>query len=404
MANLPSDICHEILRSLDDSSLDSCALVNHEFHHIAQEHRFRHVVLDAETWKAKCSFLLSDRGIRLRGWVRMLTINVEEMPLLQVDEEKFSVEVRELGALIRCIGPQLATFRIEGLAEDVHDGELTCTQWSDISNYLCSQILDHIIPSIRSLQLVEIVQLPLLRIMSNAQNLQHLYLTSEYELIGSEDDSEDGMVVTHAMKLDLAIGVFADVDFSPNYSLGRLLKASGNHISTLELRSSLDGSFPNLDFFDPYEDLRANVRHILLGVDLFETIIGANIDEDKFLPHWNFTSLEVLTLTMTTRENYLAWNTWFEWISLCIKSGLFIHTCLRTLQFVVTTDSVRDDIGIPDAHVNFNAIAKISSFRVEFVLSIWEGRMSEQLIRAIRAYLVGWDELEKLTFRVDIGS
>ncbi|KAH8834672.1 hypothetical protein DL96DRAFT_1581248 [Flagelloscypha sp. PMI_526] len=402
MSVLPSDVCHEILRSLDISSLDSCALVNHEFHFIAQEHRFRHVVLDAKTWKTKCSFLLSDKGLRLRQRIRTLTIHMEATPFLQYDEKEVAVDLRDLGVLMSCIGPQLTTFRIEGLTHN-DDGGVVCTQWSGISDYFRSQIVANIIPFIRTLELFEVVQLPILRIISEAHHLQSLYLSSAHEVIGNDEDAEDGITIPETLQFDVTIGVFANEDFNVDYSLGRFLEMAGKQISTLELHSSLDKCLPKLDFLDPFEDLRANVRHLLFSLELFEMIIQAKVSM-SFLPLWTFTSLEILTLSIPAPKETTSWDTWFDWISAYINSPSSIPVTLRTVQFSVMADNYWDHKMIPKFHVNLNWLANNAPFSIEFRVPSLGGENTGQLIRSIRTCLSRWDKAGKLVFRVDLSS
>ncbi|KAH8796817.1 hypothetical protein DL96DRAFT_1825620 [Flagelloscypha sp. PMI_526] len=416
MTTLPLEVCNEIISSLDIPALNSCSLVNRDFRRITQQYEFKHIVLDAKTWKAKCRFLLSEQGLRFRRKARELTLSLENMTLLFGSEEQAAVEMLELSSVIREIGPQLTTFRIEGLVpqeeeEDAdeqdadEEDEEDYTKWPNISPWFRSQLFAHIIPFVKTLEFVGVGILPLSKIINEARHLQNLYFRSDVGIGDDEEEDRTFQAGSETADLHLTLGSFSVRDFDPYRSLGFFMKIAGKQISTLELQTPIRVYLPSLYILYPQETLRTHLRHLVFGKELHKTIIDCSRAADhKLCPFWWFRSLEALTLhTAVSRPSDWPW--WFEWISLSLQSGYDIHILetLRTLEFVVAAEGVCDIDVFHGEPFNFNTLTECSSFTVEFFVASSDGIVkTKQFFTFIRSFLWSWEVAERLTFRVDL--
>ncbi|KAH8796815.1 hypothetical protein DL96DRAFT_1825618 [Flagelloscypha sp. PMI_526] len=414
MTTLPLDVCNEIISSLDISTLNSCSLVNRDFHRITQLYVFKHIVLDAKTWKAKCNFLLSEKGLHFLQKARKLTANLENMMLQSGKDEEVSAEFVDYSRLMREIGPQLTTFRIEGLVSkgeednsddgDAEEDEEEDTRWPNNCLWFRSQLFTHIIPYARTLEFINAGRLPVFKIINEARHLQTLYFKSDVAVVDYLNEGDNLQNVSETADFHLTFGSFSSVEFYKFGSLGSFMRIAGAQISTLELQTSVGDCFPSLFVVERHDTLRNNLRHLVLGEELYKTIIDLGVAAEACPFGW-FTSLEVLTLHTAAPSVASDWPVWFHWITLSFYAGHDTRTLenLRTLKFVVPAGGVCDSNFIHHDCHSINRLKDSSSFNILFYVASSDGiEKTRDFFSFIRSCLILWQAAGRLVFRVDL--
>ncbi|KAH8796821.1 hypothetical protein DL96DRAFT_1825623 [Flagelloscypha sp. PMI_526] len=385
MSPFPLDLWYEILGSVGaHKSLESCSLVNHGWYHIAQQHRFKHLALDAKTWKAKTCFLLDDGKREFRSRIRTLGIDLSSIDSRSFDRDAAG-KFEDLYSLMGVIGQQLTTFRMEGPFYDDY-GEQTPMNWENLSPYFRSQLFTQIFPFIKSLQLVEVVWVPLLQILDKAARLRSIYLSSDLDLGADDGDTDTHIAVAPGIEFDLTFGIFSFENLDVNNSF----------------RTPYTCNFiPNLGFLDPFDTLKAHLKHLTFGRVMFDTVVVRKDIEPMPLA-W-FTRLETLTFFIASPQKQSDWLTWFNWVADSVEDVAKSFRELRVSIAVGNGTVTWDDLAIPSTELQFNLIAPKFPFSIDFVTSWTNGiEANERMFTFIRRLLLPWEESGKLNFWVNL--
>ncbi|KAH8834668.1 hypothetical protein DL96DRAFT_1581241 [Flagelloscypha sp. PMI_526] len=258
----------------------------------------------------------------------------------------------------------------------------------------------HVMPYVKSLELVEVGLVPVLDVLDKAPQLSNLFLSSELALLFG-DSTDNHLAIT--TDLDITFGAFSFEDLDPDNSQDRFLERAGKYIPYLNLQAPYGRFFPpDLIFLDPLDLLRAHLRQLTLGIDMYESIVMLKNGADP-TSFETFTSLKSLAFSLKCPAESSDWLIWFDWIAIS-----FSHTpkSFNTLQFSITTNKNTagwDDKAIPGKDFQFNDIAPSSTFSIDIVVPSSDGTESnERLFRFIRSWLGPWEEVGKLKFWVDL--
>ncbi|KAH8834666.1 hypothetical protein DL96DRAFT_1704258 [Flagelloscypha sp. PMI_526] len=384
--SLPLDLLPYILKPLSAPDLENCSLVAVSFRTIARPLLFSHVVLCSNTWRAKCGFHLGDPGAEYRRNIKRITLTVKGMPVFDMDVEFPPL----LSSLLKTLGPQLDTFCAQS-ARDVY--------WDRLHPSFRDILVHDIMPHLRSLELLAIREIPLLTMLKDCLQLQHLHLSARDSIIGAVEDIE---ITNNVLSLwnvpkvaSLEIDVFGEEDFGDLSSLAPYIQYAGSETRSFRLGQSCTHDFPlSWKFLEPLEDLRAALLYLSFGDQICSTIAEhSSMDSPLVLDLHLFTNLHSITFDVPVSFPS-RWQSWLGCLALSIQHPH--HNALEVLRFIFR-DNNPPDFG---STINpFNGLAVRFDFETHVVLSNGSrGEIFAEIAAAFRHGLPSWTKAEKLKF------
>ncbi|KAH8824424.1 hypothetical protein DL96DRAFT_208073 [Flagelloscypha sp. PMI_526] len=373
MSSLPPELVGQILTSVDVPSLHLCCLVNRGFHASAQNLLFSHLHLSGYVKLAitlsRCDFFLADENHRLSRQIKKLSIGVDRLPIRRDDKVP-----AQLIALLVKIGPQLDTFCMNGLSSG-DQGYLIPFQFNDISPLFYECLLQHVMPSLRSLELCEVANLPIFPIIRGGPRLRHLDIGASSIGLSPLSAEDENFSFLSGELTSLSIGSFSESDFHPKTSLARFLGCSNGLITSLRLWNDFRQiKSVSLQFLLPFSTLTSHLRYLTLGLEML--------------------SCSIVFAGYAAR--------WFNWVTNCLKSTLVASPvapiALKRLRFSVMPSgegTVRNTLDL----LGDNAAFGVS---LEFTVSAAvEMEMTQRIFHYLRSSFPTWDEAERLNLWVE---
>ncbi|KAH8796856.1 hypothetical protein DL96DRAFT_1566071 [Flagelloscypha sp. PMI_526] len=393
MSSISLDVLTHIFRALNTSTAETCCLVNSTFYQLAQVRLFNSLVLDAETWRAKCRFLLSEKGQEYGRRIRSLTLKLHRMPVF-LPQKSVSADLLSTLAMI---GSGVRMLSIDGYSD------FRATVWNDISSTIIDALLATVFPHIHSIELNKIVTVPILTLASSGPNLECIYLRARYGGVTSSSDSIPTADVAFSRAVSFSLGGFTDDDFDSDTDLSKYLELYGESITCFGLFGHYMRDFPlNLGILAQLDTLKASLQHLSLGPELYQALgdlysvqrlESAPID---LLPLPTFPRLHTLSLSMWLPTIQEEWPFWFQWVA------------QNLTQPSVTIEVVRL---VVDSKVYYGALpSNVPSTRLDEILEsigchihcIVDDKGREEDIRMavalIRECLPSWDLNARLKF------
>ncbi|KAH8834667.1 hypothetical protein DL96DRAFT_1581240 [Flagelloscypha sp. PMI_526] len=384
--SLPLDLLPNIMGSLDITDLESCSLVAASFRKIARPLLFAHVTLCNGTWKPKCTFLLSDPGVVYHRHVKKLSLQIDGMPSLDMDEEI----PLSLTSVLEMLAPYLEAFCLHSTVD---------FGWEKLNSSFLDVIIRVIMPRIRSLELLRIMQIPVLTTLKNCPHLQHLHLSATDYIIGKPEnyvEIKDLYDWNLPKATSIEIDVFGEEDFGDVSSLQPYIRYAGAKIRAFKLGKSCNRHFPlSWDFLRPFEEMRNSIHHLSFGSHLFSTVVEhCSTDSYVTLDLDMFSHLHSITFEVSSDSNPIDWPLWFGCLAQSFQHPQ--HSMLTTLMFTLS-DSSAPDFG-PTLNP-FNSLAEQCGFEVRFVLrSCGHGESFAEIVSAFRQALPSWETAGRLDF------
>ncbi|KAH8796848.1 hypothetical protein DL96DRAFT_1643351 [Flagelloscypha sp. PMI_526] len=405
MSALPMDILLDILDCLDRFALKACSLVCQHFHQSTQKLLFSHLVLSAWNWEVQCHFLLRHENTSRFSMIEKVTVELDELPVWDQDEKP-----DELISLLVKLGPQIEALCINGLllGDSPMLGSRDGTRWSDMSTILKDCLLQHVIPGVKSLQLHEIGDAPLPLILCSCPRLRHLHIGAQY--VGcSENILDELQSGPYPNIVSLTLEPFNSYDLDEKSSLTHFIKSAGDQISSLTLVAPWLGWIsPDLAFLEPFISIWANLRHLIFGIKLYNTI--ANELPTQFVPRHllplsNFSQLETVTIPMHIHTSSQAtskyWDCWFNWLNAVVTFAP-IPTSLKALRFYILPQLNRlQDFGPSPS--SLDQVQDRFNFHLDFIVpfSVESGKI-EMVFGFARSTFPSWNDVGKLNCRVEV--
>ncbi|KAH8801333.1 hypothetical protein DL96DRAFT_1564077 [Flagelloscypha sp. PMI_526] len=266
----PPELLVHVLNSLDSSTLHSSSLVSHEFCSIAQDLIFHHLPLHGtlERQLAQCDFLLADKNDHLCSRVRKLTIDLDGLPV-----SKNETVPPQLLALLVKLGSQINTLCINGHLWNDFLGAFSML-WTNLSPIFCNCLYQHVMPSIKILQLPQMASVPLPTILWYTPLLFHIHLGTDHGSVFSFDFWESGQTFLQGEVESLSIDPFRGTDFGIDGPLATFIESNGGNVSKLHLGSCCFNSpFPSsFEFLSSCPIMAEHLVHFSMGDDLFDFI------------------------------------------------------------------------------------------------------------------------------------
>ncbi|KAH8796831.1 hypothetical protein DL96DRAFT_1643316 [Flagelloscypha sp. PMI_526] len=403
MSALPLDILPGILDCLNFSTLKECSLVNHQFHQSTQKLLFSHLVICARTWEKKCQFFLNTAGKRRVSIIEKLTIEFNELPIL----EQYEVPTALISLVVE-LGPQIQSLCLNGyIPEDSSFPDQDAISWRSIAPIFRDCLCHHVMPSVTSLQWQEVGEVPLFSILSICPHLRCLHVGSEYVQSTDSFDIEDVEVGSLPKTLNLTIQPFSEADLAATTSLAHFIKVSGRRIETLTIVPVFYAiPFAGVPFLRPFIEMQKHLRHLHLGLKVYEFITSKLVQgfaSENLLPLASFVQLNSLTITIPTLSHKPTSDRFFSWLSAVISfAGNSIPETLTVIRFPLLPRPLWRETFDATPHA-LNYLQQRCHFTLDFILTSSEGNEDiKRVFNRVRATFPSWDNAGKLKSWVEV--
>ncbi|KAH8801339.1 hypothetical protein DL96DRAFT_1635935 [Flagelloscypha sp. PMI_526] len=267
-----------------------------------------------------------------------------------------------------------------------------------------SCLLEHVLPSVRFLELSQLTWVPIFTIFRSAPRLRHIHIGADYGLLSSYVLQESSTSCLHSTIASLSVGPFnCDRDFQIDTTLGSFVKLNGKTIRSLHFESYSDAF--SLSFLSSCPTFTEHLLHFSAGIDLFDV---ATIHQFP----------DLLPLTMCPRLETLSFaiffpydsSVWFNWMAKCLRSAtLSPPSSPLPLKKIYSTISYRS--GVPshkktiDSTINLDDFAMNSQFdcSMEFSVPVSNGNEILQSVFAdLRGLFPSCDQAGRLKLWVEM--
>ncbi|KAH8834132.1 hypothetical protein DL96DRAFT_1676351 [Flagelloscypha sp. PMI_526] len=257
------------------------------------------------------------------------------------------ISIAQFTKLLIKLGTHISTLRIEGEFTDQEWDYERSIRWEDLSPTLCHCLYEHIMPSLKILELPGVACVPVFQILRKNPLLRHIHL-------GSED------------------GPFEEHDFRPDTELSKFIKYNEGNIATFHLDG--DYSFSSsLEFLSPFPEFTSHVLHISIGHGMFERA------------------------------------KWFNWIAKSLHPALIsLETSALPLKKLHLTVTPGDALQRPtENQVMTNELNNLAhnsrlSCSLEFSVSVSKGYDKFQSVfENLREFFPSWDQMGRLKLWVE---
>ncbi|KAH8834136.1 hypothetical protein DL96DRAFT_1810474 [Flagelloscypha sp. PMI_526] len=393
MSPFPPELAGCILSSLDGANLRSCSLVNKEFCMLSQDFLFchLHVCATLPALVDQCNFFLAEENNHLSSRIRELSIDFDEYPAFHEGDTAIS----QFTKLLIKLGTQISTLRIEGEFTDYEWDYEISVRWEDLSPTLCHCLYEHILPSLRNLELPGVANVPVFQILRKTPLLRHIHLGSDDGKISPYVVGEIRDVFFHQEVVSLSIGPFEEQDFRPDTELSKFIKYSEGNITTFHLSGTYRP--PSLEFLSPFPEFTSHVLRFSIGQEMFHRAILSTSPDPLNLTV--FQRLETFSCPITFPYRS---SKGFNWIAKSLHSAIVSHQTLtlplKKLYFPVTPEAAS---AIEDQNVT-NGLDDLAhnahlSCSIEFSVPISVGREKVQSVfEGLREFFPSWDQMGKL--------
>ncbi|KAH8798754.1 hypothetical protein DL96DRAFT_1638642 [Flagelloscypha sp. PMI_526] len=386
--SLPLDLLSPILESLENSDLEACTLVAVAFHRVARQLLFAHIVLCSDTWRAKCAFALDSRGVELRRSARKVTLIIDGIPILKSESDL----PRLLQLFFEEIGPCLDAFRVQTSSE----------LWWRTFHHSFREIITSTMPHIRSLEVLGVSQIPLVKTLSYFPHLRRLSLKSEDFIIGiPEDLANDDILRSSVPKIaSLSVAGFTDQDFEESTSLTQFMLLATPQIHCLTLDQSSTNHYPL--YWDFLQAFTSSLYHISFGKDLYRTVVpkfwNYTLDELSSEKIHRFSQLQSVTISIPHDASPEEWEPWWPQIAQGIQNlrNLYFLPSLNALRFVLPSSFALGNVSSASLP-SLSELVVHSSFEIHIVISC-PATDFPQMANDFRTCLPSWDAAGRLKF------
>ncbi|KAH8796857.1 hypothetical protein DL96DRAFT_1643383 [Flagelloscypha sp. PMI_526] len=396
MSILPLDVLPDILESLTVHTLKNCSLVNHHFHQMTQGLLFSHLFLSSSTWRERCAFYLDSTNACRLAMVTKLSLNPDHLPV----QDNVPPNLVEL--LVQ-LSSQIETLCIDGYFLSDGRSDVACASWSYISSVFRECLCQHIMPSVTSLQLTELGELPLFSVLKSCPLLRHLQIGSEF--VNSTEVYLDGNITPCSLPdiVGLTLKPLSLPDLDMKRSLAHFIKSQGKRIASLRLVQPCSSDLrPGLDFLQPFPDLKGNLQHLYFG-----DISDEYNEAEEFIKAFNYSSvadfcaLQTITIPIHIPWSKEEWDDWFHWISDYISSSSPPFPPLNTVRFSISLEGYYPDQFDGSPHLLDN-LKDSCPFLLDFIVQNSVSSVTiDQTFTLVRATFPTWDEAARLNFWVE---
>ncbi|KAH8834468.1 hypothetical protein DL96DRAFT_1757185 [Flagelloscypha sp. PMI_526] len=390
---LPLDVLPNILHFLAAQDLQTCSIVNHSFHQDVHPLLFSHLVLCYRTWDKKCRFLLHDMNTNRCALISKLTIQLEMLPVYRSSQVP-----TELISLLVKISPQVRSLNIDGFKENEYEAYNDGTSWEYISPIFRDILCQHLMPPVQSLRIVNIGGLPVYHFSSGyAEYPPADYTTGDAERATLPDITS------------LTLDPFLTSDQREITSLSHFVKGAVGKLSSFTIFEPFRSYHSiNLQFLQPFEEIRTYLHHLSLGFILYNFIVygkrfSPQFNSTELLPLASFSQLQTVSISIRIPSTKQEWDYWFKWLTVSLEAtdSTRIPTTFKALRLTVIPHlaSSGNFSATPhplnDLHNNFN-------FSIELTVPISLGNeMVEKTFTLLRSTLPSWDGHGKLKLWID---
>ncbi|KAH8796830.1 hypothetical protein DL96DRAFT_1825631 [Flagelloscypha sp. PMI_526] len=392
MNSLPLDLLPHVFESLNFSSLKECSLVNHRFHRWTRQLLFAHLVLCTRTWEKKSRFLLHEADFDRIAVINKVTIELDDDFL--VFEPNNVPE--ELTALLEKLGGRIETLRIDGFTQDQRE-----ISWLDIPLTLRNFLCERLMPYLRSLEIEEIGEFPILGVLCHCPLLQRLHIGSSYP-----NPMEDHPELNQLPSLrSFSLSLREESDLHNMTPLAQFIRHARGPISSLKLGQRVGYFFSmELHALKPFVEVGVwtSIQHLSFDKRLFGRIIYTPLDElqsSNLIPLAKFPKLQTMSvpIRIPTYEN--EWVNWFTWVAMVVHfAGDSLPRSFKAFRCTVSPQL--EALGNYSVSLHpLDGLQDSCSFSMNIIVpSSVESEKVEKVFNLARSAFPSWDNAGQLSF------